>query len=377
LIYDERVERALKGAVAQGELGLQVAAFLGEDLIVDMHIGEADLVGTQVTPSTLFPIQSTGKAMLALVANLQAERGHLDLDAPIAHYWPEYASNGKGSITSRDVLSHRAGVPFMPATLTAERLDDWDWILSELEKMEPVYPRGARSQYHLISIYYLVGEVIRRTDPSTRMFDEILRDEVCAPLGLDDMWFRPPVALDGRIAQLTYGQTKPPNWAFGGDVEVFGRGVPPAQIPTPENLNLPSMRRTLSMNCYTTANDGAKFWALLANGGVFGSVRLLSPDTVLEFALPGGDLSEPDPATGVPMCAGRSGFQLGGFSPVVAPVVGTGPRVLCQTGGGGTVGWADIDTGLAVMYTHNRLTAGFDQFVALGEAVREVAEERT
>lgn len=118
---DAKIEAALERAVELGEVGVQVAAYQGNELVVDAWIGPTDYpTGAPVDGDSMFPVFSVSKAMVTTAVHLQADRGLLDIDNPIATYWPEYAANGKGNITLRHVLQHRAGVPQMPGDLTLD-----------------------------------------------------------------------------------------------------------------------------------------------------------------------------------------------------------------------------------------------------------------
>jgi CubicO group peptidase (beta-lactamase class C family) len=120
---DPRLERAVQIALDAGEVGLQVAAYLGDELIVDVWAG-TDGRGGPVTADTLFPAFSVSKAATATLVHRFAQRGLLDLDGPVAEAWPEYAAQGKAPITFDHVLSHRSGAPTISATTTVDQLCD-------------------------------------------------------------------------------------------------------------------------------------------------------------------------------------------------------------------------------------------------------------
>jgi CubicO group peptidase (beta-lactamase class C family) len=140
---DAPIADALARAAAMGEIAVQVAAYLGPELIVDAWTGLADPSARRPADGdTLFPVFSVTKAATAVALHVQAERGLVDYDAPVARYWPEYAAKGKDAITVRHLLTHRSGVPQMPADVTAERLGDWDWMVGQLAAVELVFPPG-------------------------------------------------------------------------------------------------------------------------------------------------------------------------------------------------------------------------------------------
>lgn len=394
MITDERVQDALEQLVRDGEKGVQVAAYLGEELIVDAWIGTGD-GDAPVGPDTLFPTLSSSKGHISFLTHLWAERGLLDIDDPIAEYWPEYAEHGKDKITIRHVLRHRAGVPQMPQDLTPETLDDWDGIVSRLAGYEPLSAPEELSHYHGVTIYYLLGEVLRRTDPQGRLYDQLFLDEVCAPLGLTDTMFRLPASERARAAMPARGGAPAAMSAGGEEPKPTGgvrdglaqasagaraAGPPPGYRIMQANVfflqDPEAYASMLTGNLWTTARDGAKFWAILANGGEVDGVKFLSRERVDSLPFPRPNPDQLDEITLGAMPFGVAGFQLPFRSPYMAAVAGSGKRILAHHGGGGTIGWADLDTKLAVMYTHNRFGTA-TPFAALGDAVRAVAAERS
>jgi len=125
------VERVVAETVASGrEVGLQVAVAVDGQVVFEAAAGLADLeTGRPVDPGTLFPVFSATKGIVATAAHIQAERGLLEYDRPIAGYWPAFAAGGKGAATVRHALLHQAGVPQMPPGTTVERMCDWDWMV--------------------------------------------------------------------------------------------------------------------------------------------------------------------------------------------------------------------------------------------------------
>src|SRR5438270_60750 len=139
-----RIQQVLNDLIADElELGVQVAAYLDGELVVDTWAGRADEAsGRQVDGDTLFTVFSTTKGITATCIHMLAERGKLDYDAPIAKYWPEFAAHGKEKATVRDGLTHRVGIPQMPDGATPELISDWDAITSAIAELEPVWEPG-------------------------------------------------------------------------------------------------------------------------------------------------------------------------------------------------------------------------------------------
>ncbi len=375
---DARIAAGLDRAAAMGETAVQVAAYLGPALIVDAWTGTADpSTGRLADGDTLFPVFSVTKAVTAVALHVQAERGLVDYDAPVARYWPEYGANGKDRITVRHLLTHRSGVPQMPAGVTAERLGDWDWMVGQLAAAEPVFPPGTGTAYQAASFGWLVGEVVRRTDPRRRDFRTFVLEEIAGPLSIPDLWLGIRPEDDGRVARLDTDYT------FSGQPSPLARRASPPGTGA-AIFNRPEVRTIChpAAGGLFTARSQARFFAMLANRGELDGVRLLSPERVMSFTTLRERPDEVDQVLGFPTTNGIGGFRIGGPCPPADPVVGASPHTLYHTGAGGSVGWADTDTGLSVAICHNRMfsTASKDPadnpFSPLGDAVRAVAAER-
>jgi len=372
------VARALERAVELGEIGIQVAAYQGEELIVDAWIGDADPAsGRPVDRDTLFPIFSTTKAFTVAAVHLQAERGLLDLNAPVAEYWPAYGSHGKGDIRISDLLQHRSGVPHLPAGADAEQMADWERMTSGLAALRPQYPPGVKSTYQARSMGWILGEVVRRTDGLRRDFGRFVADELFGPVGAGSTWLGLPQSEEPRLAALIGEYDGPTSGAAA-----------PARASAYGTLTAPDLysRRALRAACLpasgaiTTAGSAARFWAMLANGGELSGLRVLSRRRLWECTARRANPFEFDEVLGMSPLIGIGGFWLGGPYPNAEAAPGDRPRVLCQPGAGGSIGWADLDTKLSVMICHNRLFANYPPrpidehpHTAIGNAIRAVA----
>ncbi|MFI2236971.1 serine hydrolase domain-containing protein [Streptomyces chrestomyceticus] len=182
------------------EVGAAVAVWLDGEPVVDLWGGHADADGTRPWErDTLVTVYSTSKGMTALCAHLLADRGELDLDAPVARYWPEFAQAGKGEVPVRWLLSHRVGLIGPREPLTAEDVYDWEKTCAVLAATEPWWEPGTAQGYHAVSFGFLVGEVVRRiTGVSLGTF---LRTEITEPLGAD-LYIGTPASEHGRCAQF-------------------------------------------------------------------------------------------------------------------------------------------------------------------------------
>jgi CubicO group peptidase (beta-lactamase class C family) len=184
-----------------GEVGAGCALYVDGRLVVDLHGGIADPVTmTPYTDDTLQLIFSSTKGPTAICANLLAQRGELDVDAPVAEYWPEFAQAGKGAVPVRWLLCHKAGLPYVATPLALADALAWDPAVEALAAQAPEWEPGTSHGYHAVTYGWLVGEVIRRITGRTP--GAFLRDELSGPLGLD-LWVGLPDELQARVAPLT------------------------------------------------------------------------------------------------------------------------------------------------------------------------------
>jgi CubicO group peptidase (beta-lactamase class C family) len=295
---DERANAAVRAhletLVAGGEqLGLQVAAYLHGELVVDAWAGVADrATGRPVDGDTLFTVWSVGKGVLATCAHLLAERGQLDYDAPVAAYWPSFGAHGKDRATVRDALTHRTGVPHVPPGTTVVDLADWDAMCARIADQAPLWEPGTQTGYHFWTFGWIVGEVVRRVDG--RPVGRFVQEEVCAPLGMRDVYFGIPDEAEPRVAVMELSSEladDPP-----APESLAARVNPPAFR---DQLNRPELRRAALPGAggVASARALARHYAALTGAGADG-VRLLPPerlriattlqtdaqDVVLEFA---------------------------------------------------------------------------------------------
>jgi len=344
------VLRALEAAVAAGhEIGLQVCAYLDGCQVVDAWAGLADPeTGREVDGETLFNVFSVSKAVTATALHIQAERGLVDYDAPIASYWPEFAAHGKGAATVRHALTHRIGVPQMPDGVTPLMMCDWDAMAAAIADLPPLFPVGGKTAYQSMTFGWIVGEIVRRSDPKGRPFRQFVQDEISTPLGLSDLWLGIPDAVEPRVARLTdanAGDPPPP------ETSLFAASMPPAVALVPRVFERPDVRRACipGVGGIFNARSQARFFAMLAQGGELDGVRLLSRERVAGFSTLRTASDELDPVMfGIPLPISVGGYWLGG------PKV-KNPRAIWHPGAGGSIGWADPDARLAVAICHNRM----------------------
>jgi CubicO group peptidase (beta-lactamase class C family) len=270
-----RIQAILDAAVADGrEDGVQFTAYWRGELLVDAWAGSLDVARRQpVDGDTLFPVFSTSKGISATIAHLCAERDLLDYDAPVAAYWPEFAAEGKDGILVRHVLQHTAGLAAMPTGLRADDLADWDRICAAFAAATADSAPGEEQLYHAVSYGYLVGEIVRRVDG--RPIEQILREDICEPVGATDIFFGLPESEDRRVAILEAPDVEP---ALEGE---DARSIPDCMWPLHEWMNHASGRRAVvpASNGIASARALARHFAALLPGGIDG-VQLLSDERI-------------------------------------------------------------------------------------------------
>jgi CubicO group peptidase (beta-lactamase class C family) len=380
-LTDDRVESAIAETRKVGEEGLGVAAYLGDELVINTWAGLADSdSGREVDESTLFQIFSVTKAFTATALHIQAERGLLEYDAPIARYWPEFGVRGKERTTVRDALSHRAGIPQMPVGCTPEQMFDWAWMIDQIESYRPWFPPGTVNSYHVLVWGWLIGEIVQRCDPAGRSVGDVVREEVCQPLGITD--FHMPLAEEhiGRVTKLKA------DWTPTSDRDHLREAAQPVAVAAAPPLHNQPRTWLASLpgaGGIANADSVARLFAMLAQGGIFRGVRLLSEERVRSCLVPRPESARPDATFEAPAWIGQGGYWVGGDLRRQIPDGGVTPTILNQPGAGGSTGWAELQNGLAVAICHNRqfvVNRADPAFEArttpIADAVRAVASER-
>src|SRR6478609_8109920 len=170
----------------RGEIGAAVAAYLRGEKIVDLWGGRRSPKGDEPwTEDTMVVVMSTTKGLAAMTLAVAHSRGWLDYEAPIAHYWPEFAQNGKARITVRQLLAHEAGLAVLDENLTIDQMHDLDLVAHVISRQKPAWAPGTRHGYHAMSVGLYMQEIIRHVDPKRRSLGKFFHEEIAEPLGID------------------------------------------------------------------------------------------------------------------------------------------------------------------------------------------------
>jgi CubicO group peptidase (beta-lactamase class C family) len=332
------VATALAASLAADDVGASAAVYLDGEPVVDIWGGYADEARTiPWERDTIVNVWSTTKTMTALCALILADRGELDLDAPVATYWPEFAAAGKADVRVRHLLSHTAGLPTWTEPMKIEDLYDWPVATARLAAQAPLWVPGTEAGYHALTQGYLVGEVIRRI--TGRSPGAFFAAEVAGPLDAD-FHIGLPAEHDHRVAPVIAPPEEP-----GEAPEEPGN--PPLQAG---DANTPAWRRAEipAANGHGNARSVGAIQSVLAGGGTARGVRLLSAagcERALEEQYRGVDRVSGEPA--------RYGMGYGlnnGELP--------GPRTCYWGGWGGSLVIVDFDAHLTVSYMMNRMLGG-------------------
>ncbi|OJJ01766.1 hypothetical protein ASPVEDRAFT_83294 [Aspergillus versicolor CBS 583.65] len=372
---DPRIQSALSHSLHQGEIGIAVAAYHRGELIVNTAAGVTNSETKEpVDAKTLFPVFSVTKGVTALAIHIQAERGHLHLETPISTYWPEFSANGKHNITVEDALSHRSGIPKMPAT-TPQQLADWNWMVKQVAQQKPQLEPGRYNAYHILVWGWILGEVVVRTDPKGRQFEQFIQEEICSPLGVTDFYLGVPDGDLSRVATLYGGESF-------GMVDDYN-ACPPGVYPSGSVHNQRIIQQAVDPGAGAVATPGsiARIFALIAQGGTLDGVRLLSPERVASLTRPRKNPHDQDKVLPIPVWFGAAGFWLGGQPGVSDPVVGAHRDIIYSPGAGNNIAWADLRDQIAVSICHNNMdvsgmTEQVRAYQPVVDAVRAIIADR-
>ena len=340
----------------RGEVGAEFCAYVGGERVVNIWSGMA----TPDRPwaeDTLVPVFSVTKGAAALVAQILADRGRMDLDAPVASYWPEFAARGKDRVRVRQLLNHTVGMPSFPDYWNLVSFDDaagWHRtteIAARLAAAPLVWEPGTRLGYHSITYGWLVGELVRRIDGRT--LGTFFAEEVARPLGLE-FWVGLPDEQRPRVARLLHDPAPAfdlmaaiggPENPAGAALFIGPEGGSPIDMgndPTFWAAEMPAV------NGVADARSVARMYAMLACGGELDGVRIVSESSIA--------IHSAEQARGTDaIFGGESRVALGyGRSTPGGMSFGPTDEAFGMQGLGGALGYADPVAGVGFGYAMNQ-----------------------
>ncbi|MFK7896527.1 MAG: serine hydrolase domain-containing protein [Myxococcota bacterium] len=340
------------------EVGGAVCILLNGRIVVDLWGGHTDQSRTTPwQPNTLVNAYSVGKGITAILLLGQIERGILDLDSPVSEVWPEFAAGGKDGVTLRHLLAHRGGLPGVRRALHAEAMFSWETMSAALAEQEPYWSPNTDHGYHVNTFGFLVGEpLVRKVG---QPFSQILQERLARPLQAD-FHIGLPVSEHPRVASIVEPERAPITDAKAGVKSHMGTGdaetdemlagvyFNPVGLSGFGVVNTPDWRSCSipSTNSHATARSVATIYDAFmrlppSQGGIVGeTLREEATSTQSEGI---------DRVLGKPSRFGL-GFQL---SQETRPLGATGAGY-GHYGYGGTLGFADPESGLCFAYLMNR-----------------------
>lgn len=363
--YEPVREAFERNFVENGDIGAGFCLYVDGAKVVDLTGGVRDTDGTAYDDTTLQLVFSSTKGVTATCAHLLAQRGELDLDAPVADYWPEFSTAGKADIPVRWLLSHQAGLVDVDRAMTVEEALDWTTICDALADSPPLWEPGTGYGYHAVTYGWLVGEVVRRVAGVD--FGEFVRREISEPLGLD-LWVGLPDDEQHRVSPLiNSGMPGLPTPEPAGDADsetdapslvgmldmllgegnLLGRALtaPGGAFTDDQVWNEARVRSAQipAANGVTNAASLARMYAALVSE--VDGVRLLDADTLERAITPQVSGPSTVPLLDIPFALG---FMT--HSPLSPLLNG---RSFGHYGAGGSLGFADPDRRVAGAYVMN------------------------
>lgn len=328
------------------ERGARFSAVIDGETVLDIWGGNADREGAvPFSDTTLTPIFSTGKAVMAVMIARLIDKGKLDYETAVSHYWPEFGQNGKSRITLGQLISHQSGLPGFSPPQDPAIWFDVPATLKALCEQAPLWTPGQGSGYHPIAGGYLLGEVFRRIDG--RSMGTALREDIAAKFGLDLM-IGTPDEYAPRIATMQ----KPPAAPDLGPLDAIKQAAFLDKGSAPAGKGSADWRRMEipSANTHSTALSLAQFMGIVANGGMLKGQRILSADTL-------GQLTRERVYGQDRVLPFRLSWAAGLLRNTGIRIYGPNERALGHSGWGGSCVMADADKRLSVGYVMNKQSA--------------------
>ena len=345
------VARTLEKQLAGEELGASIAVDVGGETVVDIWGGWRDEARTTPwTQDTIVNVWSTTKTITNLAMLTLVERGLLDVDAPVAEYWPEFAAAGKADVRVRHLMSHTSGVAGWDPPFTVEDMYDWELATSRLAGQAPWWEPGTASGYHANNQGHLLGEVLRRIDG--RHLKQYVAEALAGPLGAD-FQIGAKEEDESRIAPVVPPPPLPIDMSTLDPASPMFRCFTGPVADAAKANTSPWRRADMgALNGHSNARGVLDVMRVVSLGGEADGVRLLSPptiDRIFDVQADGVDL-----VLGVHFRFGV-GFGLAGSAAV--PYLPQG-RIAFWGGWGGSLIILDVDRGVTVSYVMNRMAPG-------------------
>jgi len=347
----------------RGEVGASVSITIEGKTVIDVWGGRKAVDGDPWRSDTVSIVFSSTKGASALCAHMAADRGQLDLDAPVTKYWPAFGQAGKEEALVSMMLDHSVGLPAIREKLKDGATYDYDYMVGMLERETPFWKPGTRNGYHGMTSAWTVGEMVHRST-GVRM-GKFLRDEVCGPLDID-FWMGLPEEHEPRVARMI---AYPPDEAARTTRIARAMLADKTSVPALFMLNQggfnPNSRAAHaaeigSANGISNGRGLAGLYAPLANGGALNGKRLVGADTLTRMAQVSVATHE-DATLMIP-----TRFSLGFMKSMdnrkldnaeACSAILSEPA-FGHVGAGGSIGFADPEAKMSFGYTMNKMGLG-------------------
>lgn len=348
---------------ARGEVGASCAIQIKGKTVVDLWGGKKTPGGEAWDKDTVSVVFSSTKGAMALCAHMLADRGALDLQAPVTKYWPEFGQNGKEAAKVAMALDHSLGVPHLREPLKPGGYYDWNYMVDRIAKEAPFWAPGTRNGYHMISMSWTVGEIVHRA--AKKRMGKFFADEVAEPLGLE-FWIGLPEEQEHRVAPMLPAAPTPEMM----QTRFFRRAMTDTAHPAhfcmrdilALNVNSREGRAAEigAGNGITNARGLAGLYAPLANGGALNGKEIVSKETLARMSRVAVATHE-DATLVIP-----SRFALGYMKAMDNRHLGGLDGASCllsdaafgHVGAGGSIGFACPETGMSFGYSMNQMGMG-------------------
>jgi len=345
----EPVKKVLAQNIESGsDIGTSFAATIDGKFVIDIWGGYTDAAQTREWErDTIVNVFSTTKVMSVLCVLMLIDRGFIDLDSPVANYWPEFSQSGKEQLPVRYLLSHTAGLPGFNKVIKMETLYNWKEIVNILAAQTPSWEPGTRSGYHSITQGYLLGELVRRVTGKT--IGTFFREEISDPLNAD-FYIGLSEQHDSRVADLIAPPPIPNQLMENNEELRAARGFFNPVLPIEKCLTREWRNAEIpAANGHGNARSVARIGAAIACGGELDGVHLLSLKTI-EKAIEEQSYTK-DLVIQIPI---RWGLGFGLNSKEIR--LGRNQRAFCWGGAGGSSLVMDLDEKISYAFVMNKMT---------------------
>ena len=345
----EPVKKVLAQNIESGsDIGTSFAATIDGKFVIDIWGGYTDAAQTREWErDTIVNVFSTTKVMSVLCVLMLIDRGFIDLNSPVANYWPEFSQSGKEQLPVRYLLSHTAGLPGFNKVIKMETLYNWEEIVNILAAQTPSWEPGTRSGYHSITQGYLLGELVRRVTGKT--IGTFFREEISDPLNAD-FYIGLSEQHDSRVADLIAPPPIPNQLMENNEELRAARGFFNPVLPIEKCLTREWRNAEIpAANGHGNARSVARIGAAIACGGELDGVHLLSLKTI-EKAIEEQSYTK-DLVIQIPI---RWGLGFGLNSKEIR--LGRNQRAFCWGGAGGSSLVMDLDEKISYAFVMNKMT---------------------